>query len=71
MLLPILAFTSCSSDESSEITNGEDNGIAANPTASGHFFLDVASDNGTEYVLQTKSVTDGDLNIKNNVKVHV
>ena len=68
MLLPILAFTSCSSDESSEITNGEDNGIAANPTASGHFFLDVASDNGTEYVLQTKSVTDGDLNIKNNVK---
>lgn len=67
LFLPLL-FAACSSDESAESTNGENYGIASDATTSGHFFLDVASDDGTEYIMQTTSVTDGDLNIKSNIK---
>lgn len=66
--LPLLAFTACSSGDSAESSNGESNGIATGAVTSGHFFLDAASDNGTEYIMQTPSVTNGNLNIKDNIK---
>ena len=44
-------------------------GIATGAATSGYFFLDALSaDDGTEYILQNTSVTDGDLNIKSNIK---
>lgn len=66
--LSLPLFTACSSDDSAESTNGESGGIATGATTSGHFFIDVAADDGTEYILQSTSVTDGDLNIKSNIK---
>jgi hypothetical protein len=66
--LSLPLFTACSSDDSAENTNGENGGIATGAATSGHFFLDVASNDGTEYILQNTSVTDGDLNIKSNIK---
>lgn len=67
-LFSFLLFASCSSDESAESTNEESSGIASDANTSGHYFLDVASDDGTEYVMQATSVTDGALNIKSNIK---
>ena len=61
-------FTACSSDDSAESTNGESGGIATGATTSGHFFIDAAADDGTEYILQNTSVTNGDLNISSNIK---
>lgn len=66
--LSLPLFTACSSDDSAESTNGESGGIATGAATSGHFFLDAAADDGTEYILQNASVTDGDLNIKSNIK---
>lgn len=66
--LSLPLFTACSSDDSAESTNGESGGIATGATTSGHFFLDAAADDGTEYILQNTSVTDGDLNISSNIK---
>lgn len=66
--LSLPLFTACSSDDSAESTNGESGGIATGAATSGHFFLDAAADDGTEYILQNTSVTDGDLNIKSNIK---
>ena len=66
--LSLPLFTACSSDDSAESTNGESGGIATGAATSGHFFLDAAADDGTEYILQSTSVTDGDLNIKSNIK---
>ncbi|WP_262279934.1 DUF4374 domain-containing protein [Hallella absiana] len=67
-LLSLPLFTACSSDDSAESTNGESGGIATGAATSGHFFLDAAADDGTEYILQNTSVTDGDLNISSNIK---
>ena len=66
--LSLPLFTACSSDDSAESTNGESGGIATGAATSGHFFLDAAADDGTEYILQNTSVTDGDLNISSNIK---
>lgn len=66
--LSLPLFTACSSDDSAESTNGESGGIATGAATSGHFFIDAAADDGTEYILQNTSVTDGDLNIKSNIK---
>ena len=66
--LSLPLFTACSSDNSAESTNGESGGIATGAATSGHFFLDAAADDGTEYILQNTSVTDGDLNISSNIK---
>lgn len=66
--LSLPLFTACSSEDSAESTNGESGGIATGATTSGHFFLDAAADDGTEYILQNTSVTDGDLNISSNIK---
>ena len=66
--LSLPLFTACSSDDSAESTNGETGGIATGAATSGHFFLDAAADDGTEYILQNTSVTDGDLNISSNIK---
>ena len=66
--LSLPLFTACSSEDSAESTNGESGGIATGATTAGHFFLDAAADDGTEYILQSTSVTDGDLNIKSNIK---
>lgn len=66
--LSLPLFTACSSEDSAESTNGESGGIATGAASSGHFFIDAASDNGTEYILQNTSVTDGDLNISSNIK---
>ena len=66
--LSLSLFTACSSDDSAESTNGESGGIATGAATSGHFFLDAAADDGTEYILQNTSVTDGDLNISSNIK---
>jgi hypothetical protein len=68
LALSLPLFTACSSDDTAESTNGESGGIATGATTSGHFFLDAASDDGTEYILQNTSVSDGDLNIKSNIK---
>ena len=68
LALSLPLFTSCSSDDTAESTNGESGGIATGAATSGHFFLDAASDDGTEYILQNTSVSDGDLNIKSNIK---
>ena len=66
--LSLPLFTACSSEDSAESTNGESGGIATGAASSGHFFIDAASDDGTEYILQNTSVTDGDLNISSNIK---
>ena len=68
LALSLPLFTACSSDDTAESTNGESGGIATGAATSGHFFLDAASDDGTEYILQNTSVSDGDLNIKSNIK---
>ncbi|MBM6992618.1 MAG: DUF4374 domain-containing protein [Prevotella sp.] len=62
--------TGCSSDEStvgseptdntSTTTNGVQNGR-------GPYLIAVKSDNGTEYIMQSTSITDADLNIKDNI----
>ena len=65
--LSLPLFTACSSEDSAESTNGESGGIATGAASSGHLFIDAASDDGTEYILQNTSVTDGDLNISSNI----
>lgn len=68
MAFAFMALTSCTSDESAEGTNGETDGTAVTSGAKGHFFLDVAADNGTEYIVQAASLNGADLNIKSNIK---
>lgn len=55
-----MTLVSCSSSEDSPI----DNPSAGNK---GSYFIAVKTDNGTEYVMQTNSLTAGDLDIKNNI----
>lgn len=75
--MALLSLSACSSEEStadidnsntsgSTTGNGSDEGTATPKI--GHFLLDVASDDGTEYLYQTTSITSGDLNIKDNIK---
>ena len=56
--LSLPLFTACSSDDSAESTNGESGGIATGATTAGHFFLDAAADDGTEYILQNTFFLD-------------
>lgn len=77
LAVALLSLSACSSEEStadidnsntsgSTTGNGSDEGTATPKI--GHFLLDVASDDGTEYLYQTTSITSGDLNIKDNIK---
>lgn len=64
-------LTGCSSgDDASDSENGgnsssDSNGAVKN--GKGSYFIAVKTDNGTEYIMQTNSLTAGNLDIKNNI----
>ena len=72
-----MALTSCSSssDDAGTITPPSDGGGSESGGGSssevqngkGSYFIAVKTDNGTEYIMQTNSLTAGDLDIKNNI----
>lgn len=76
-----MALTSCSSSEDSPIDNPSEGGGSESGSESesggssagrvqngkGSYFIAVKTDNGTEYIMQTNSLTAGDLDIKNNI----
>ena len=76
-----MALTSCSSSEDSPIDNPSEGGGSKPGSGSesggssagsvqngkGSYFIAVKTDNGTEYIMQTNSLTAGDLDIRNNI----
>ena len=76
-----MALTSCSSSEDSPIDNPSEGGGSESGSGSesggssagrvqngkGSYFIAVKTDNGTEYIMQTNSLTAGDLDIENNI----
>lgn len=64
----ILTLTSCSGSSSDpETDSGDNGGGTVTPTAAGHYFLGVKTDDGSEFVMQASSLEDGDLNVKDNI----
>ena len=72
-----MALTSCSSssDDAGTITPPSDGGGSESGGGSssevlngkGSYFIAVKTDNGTEYIMQTNSLTAGNLDVKNNI----
>lgn len=68
-----MALTSCSSgnDEMGATSPSSDNSSGGSTVGvqngKGAYFIAVKTDNGTEYIMQTNSLTAGDLDIKNNI----
>ena len=68
-------LTSCSSgDDISGNDSGTENGGNSSSgsdetikNGKGSYFIAVKTDNGTEYIMQTKSLTAGNLDIRNNI----
>ena len=70
-------LTSCSSsddisgaDSGSENENGDGSSSSSDETVKngkGSYFIAVKTDNGTEYIMQTNSLTAGNLDIRNNI----
>lgn len=60
-LFSLLALFSCSNNDISQT------GINHTATSSGAYFLGVQADGGTEYIMQTSSISEGNLDIKNNI----
>jgi hypothetical protein len=68
-MLSIFGLTACSSDSdiADNDTNDSDTTSTAVKNGQGSYFIAVKAASGTEYVMQTNSLTAGDLNIKNNI----
>lgn len=63
-----VGFTGCSSsDPATDDTSHKDDSYSGVKNGKGPYFLAVKTDNGTEYIMQTNSLTAGDLDIKNNI----
>ncbi|WP_075566573.1 DUF4374 domain-containing protein [Ihuprevotella massiliensis] len=64
-----IAFVSCSSGDGPISPNkgGTTSSEGDARNGKGAYFIAVKSDNGTEYIMQTNSLTAGDLDIRNNV----
>ena len=71
-----MTLVSCSSSEDSPIDNpsaggGSESGGGSSSdnvlNGKGSYFIAVKTDNGTEYIMQTNSLTAGDLDIRNNI----
>lgn len=63
-----VGFTGCSSsDPATDDTSQKDDSDSGVKNGKGPYFLAVKTDNGTEYIMQTNSLTAGDLDIKNNI----
>ncbi len=62
------ALTSCSgSDDATSDATGKDNNSSAVQNGKGAYFIAVKTDNGTEYVMQTNSLTAADLDVRHNI----
>ena len=67
-----ISLSSCSSSDDTPVDNPSEGGGSGDESGSvlngkGSYFIAVKTDNGTEYVMQTNSLTAGDLDIKNNI----
>ena len=66
-----ILLAGCSgSDSSTDDSSSPDGDTTPEPTVlngKGSYFLAVKTDNGTEYIMQTNSLTAGNLDIKNNI----
>ena len=63
-------LSSCSSSSDSSIDNPSQGGGGSGETAQngkGSYFIAVKTDQGTEYIMQTNSLTAGNLDVKNNI----
>ncbi len=72
LLATSLGLSSCSSsdaatDDSSQKGDSDGGSENAVKNGKGAYFLAVKTDNGTEYIMQTNSLTAGNLDVKNNI----
>lgn len=66
-----IGFAGCSGGEDTIIPNNTGDSTSATDKAvrngKGSYFIAIKSDNGTEYIMQTNSLTAGNLDIRNNI----
>lgn len=72
LFLCLLTMASCGSDDATTAAETGNSGSSSSAESTvengkGHYFIAVKTDAGTEYVMQTTSLTAGDLNIANNI----